>query len=109
MKEATRWFMANTLKLNEDKTFNMFFTLLQMNGTEINKIQKFLDLRLDAKLTWKSHIDYIVNKLSCVLFMFRTLVNEVSTDVLLTVYNAHFVSILDYGMECCCVKMSTLY
>lgn len=46
MIEATHWCMANGLKLNQDKTFNMFFALRQMDEAGTNKSQKFLGLHI---------------------------------------------------------------
>jgi hypothetical protein len=48
---------------------------------------KFLDLNVDDKLSWKSHIDYLVTSLSSLCFVMRT-IKELEND-LLCLYALH--------------------
>uniref|UniRef100_A0A3B3B6W1 Reverse transcriptase domain-containing protein n=1 Tax=Oryzias melastigma TaxID=30732 RepID=A0A3B3B6W1_ORYME len=69
-----RWFDANKLVLNWEKTKCMIFgtrnygenRYIKIDGTVINNVSevKFLGVILDNKLSWKLHIDYISKKIS---------------------------------------------
>jgi len=61
---------------------------------------KFLGLVLDSKLTWKAHVDYIVDKCKKRLNLMRAIAGNkwgASKKVLHTVYRSLIRSILDYG------------
>jgi len=69
------WFRSNSLSLSFDKTYFLQFT--PKNSYEINtkisfdnklikktKNTKFLGLNIDSSLSWKTHIDQMMFKLS---------------------------------------------
>ena len=73
------WFKANKLSLNVNKTNYMIFKNIKTPdnskiikiGTEIieqTSIAKFLGIFIDDQLNWKTHIDYVRNKLSSGLY-----------------------------------------
>ena len=55
-------------------------------------------MHLDCNLTWKSHIDNLIKKLSSICFMLRKLLPIVNVKVLCMVYSAHFYSHISYGI-----------
>ena len=59
---------------------------------------KFLDMHLDCNLTWKSHIDDLIKKLSSTCFCVKKLLPIVNTKMLQTVYFAHLNSQISYGI-----------
>lgn len=104
-----RWFLANKLTLNFDKTFLLNFTAsrqsthhLQIgyNNNYINEINctKFLGLHIDNTLSWKHHIEHMIPKLSSACFAIRTLKFLKSINILKSVYFAYFHSIMSYGL-----------
>ena len=81
-QHINEWFSAILLSLNLDKTYYMQFvtkngSLINFNITYGNKKMadtcntKFLELTLNNSLSWKTHIDTIVLKLSSVTFAIR--------------------------------------
>lgn len=85
------YFMNWKIRVNEEKTQSMFFTRrrnrrflpsgpIKLNGKLINwAIQlKYLGLTLDAKLTFKQHIDITVEKASKRIKMLYPLINRKS-------------------------------
>jgi len=54
-------------------------------------------MHLDCNLTWKSHIDNLIKKLSLIFFMLRKL-SIVNVKMLHMVYFAHFYSHISYGI-----------
>jgi hypothetical protein len=83
------WFAVNRLSLNIQKTHFMHFTNSKQT-TEQNlmiehqcikkvNVTKFLGIKIDEKLTWKNHIEYINSKISKslgILFKIRHIVNK---------------------------------
>jgi len=59
---------------------------------------KFLGKYLDCHLTWKSHIDNLVNELSSICFMLRKLLPIVNLKMLRMVYFEHFYLQISYGL-----------
>jgi len=53
---------------------------------------------MDCHLSWKSHIDNLVKKLSSVCLMLRKLLPIVNLNILQMVYFAHFYSQISYGI-----------
>ena len=79
LNKVFRWFNANKLSLNKDKTKYTFFhkarekdniplklPSLFINDREIKRITsiKYLGVLIDEHLTWKEHITVIENKVS---------------------------------------------
>jgi hypothetical protein len=59
---------------------------------------KFLGLQVDKNLNWKTHIQYIIPKLSSVCFAMRNITSLTKTETLKLVYFAYFHSIMPYGI-----------
>ena len=86
MRELQAWFSANSLQMNEAKTNFMLagtknnvkkttgFTM-DIDGSVVhasNKL-KFLDVVIDAQLSWEAHISQVVKKCNYVLVSFYRL------------------------------------
>jgi hypothetical protein len=103
------WFVSNLLSINVQKTQCVQFTTknpttignkVQVNPNKIIEIPhiKFLGLEIDKILTWNLHIDTIINKLTSVCFMLRTVKPYTSPSSLKTLYYSLFHSVLTYGI-----------
>ena len=102
------WFTANKLALNISKTNIIRFALKQSYNSLavasgnlfINEVSviKFLGLQIDKNLDWKTHIEYILPKLSSAIFVIRSLSYFMSKKILRMVYFSYFHSILKYGI-----------
>jgi hypothetical protein len=81
-KIVDKWLKSNLLSINFLKTFSMQFitnsalskTLISCNTDEIIEVShlKFLGLEIDSTLSWNIHIDSVINKLTTVCFMIRS-------------------------------------
>ena len=101
---------ANKLSLNIDKTNYIIFHSSSSNvpsGSNIKigkkqikrvKFVKFLDILLDEHLSWKYHLSELAKKLSRTCGMFLKIRNLLPLDVLVCLYNALFLSFLQYGL-----------
>lgn len=93
------WFTANGLSVNEEKTYNMIMTLRPFDGEDdmVHSV-KFLGVHVDSALTWSSHIDNLLARLSRNIFALRTLSFSLTPDMLRAVYFALVESHLKYGV-----------
>jgi hypothetical protein len=100
---------ANKLTLNFDKTdFMKFFTSnktfvnlnIEYDNKTIEEVEtaKFLGLQIDNNLNWKTHIQYVIPKLSSACFTMRTVTSLMKTGTSKLVYFAYFHSIMSYGI-----------
>jgi len=89
---ASEWFIANRLALNESKTQSLTFSLTR--DYPLSDPVKLLGFTLDPTLTWDSHVDALVARLSRVLFLLRRLSCELKAE---HAYYAFFHSLLSYG------------
>ena len=100
---------TNLLSLNPNKTHYMQFVNKNSSQIDLNirhkneKIAKtcttkFLGLVIENTLSWKTHIDNIVPKLSSATFAIRTVKPFLSLDSLKMIYYSYFQSILTYGI-----------
>lgn len=97
MSEAQKWFGANKLLLNIDKTQKLVVTTKSSNETE-GPI-KLLGFTLDSSLTaWKSHIDQMCKKLSSAIYSVRRIKYIVNEEAALITYHAYFHSVATYGI-----------
>jgi len=103
------WFNVNLLTLNFNKTQYLEFrtknyynvnTQIQSdqkditNSTEI----KFLGLIIDDTLSWKQHIEHVVNRMCTACYALRNIKCVVPIDTLRVIYFAHIHSIMSYGV-----------
>ena len=103
------WFRGNSLSLNFDKTYFLQFSTksnyeINIKITCDNKLIKetkntnFLGLDIDSSLTWKTHIDQVIIKLSRTCYAVSYVRHFMTQDTLRTIYFSYFYSILSYGI-----------
>jgi hypothetical protein len=87
---TSKWFKINQLVLNTNKTYTVKFLsykapiyplhLIDADQTlSVLDIIKFLGLHLDSHLSWKSHTNVLIRKLSSVCYVMRKLSNILNT------------------------------
>ena len=107
LAKLAKWFRANKLSLNVEKTNyilfggkhlpNINFTLL-IDGSKIEQVDstKFLGIIIDAKLNWKKHTNYIASKISSGLGILSRIKLVVPRNVLLMLYYTMIYPYLTY-------------
>ena len=107
-----KWFRANKLTLNIEKTNFIIFTTsdrrknlnipntLTVNNFTINRTDhaKYLGLLIDEELSWKQHIEMLCKKLKSFFPSFYTLRNFVKTEHVKSIYYATLNSRIKYGI-----------
>ena len=93
-----KWFIANKLSLNINKTHSMLFTSsslarsvplsLNIAGSPINQVSttKFLGMYIDEKLNWSAHINYISSKLAKSIGILKKVHKILDTETLIQLY-----------------------
>jgi hypothetical protein len=108
-KDINIWLNDNLLILNFNKTQYLEFRSVKCcnTATQINYDQKiisnvtetrFLSLVIDDALSWKQHIDLVINRLSSACYALRNIKYIVSFATLRLIYFAHVQSIMSYGI-----------
>ncbi|KAG8259427.1 hypothetical protein J6590_108757 [Homalodisca vitripennis] len=98
MKERSHiWFHANKLKVNQEKTENIVFSLSSRPKGSENKSVKLLGINLDSSLTWGVHTNSLCSRLSRVIFCLKKLKLCTSPSILINAYFSLFHSHLLYG------------
>lgn len=97
LSSAERWFAANYLTLNSDKTNTMVLTLRKHDFDNPESV-KFLGIHIDKCLNWNVHVDETAKKLNKTIYCIRSLINCVTINVLRVVYFSLFQSHLSYGI-----------
>ena len=112
LNKVFRWFNANKLPLNKDKTKYTFFhkarekdniplklPSLFINDREIKRITsiKYLGVLTDKHLTWKEHITVIENKVSKNLNLLYRARSVLDSAALKNLYLSLIHSYLNYG------------
>ena len=109
LTEISKWFSANKLSLNIEKTKFILFGKnshdldaihLKINGVDIDRINsiRFLGVTIQKNLKWTEHINNVANKVAkvnSVLYRMKYILPE---RVKLQIYNALAVSHLTYGI-----------
>jgi hypothetical protein len=109
---SNKWFSANWLSLNVDKTNVMKFITkyspqyplnIGYNDKCIEEAvnRKFLGLQIDNQLNCKNHIGQLVPKLSGACYAVRSVLHISYTDALKSMYFAYFHSLLKYVIIFC--------
>ena len=109
LHQLTKWFQENSLSLKVSKTYFLQFHNKNPNNTDapiildskfVTKANhiKFLGLTINDSLTWKTHIDVILPKLSSACFAIRSVKPYVSQQTLKAIYYAYFHAIMSYGV-----------
>jgi hypothetical protein len=75
----------------------LHITCSEHSTVETNAI-KILDVQLDSQLSWKSHVNYLLHKLSSVCYIMRRLFHVLNIQTLRTIYSVHFHSLVYYGV-----------
>jgi hypothetical protein len=99
------WFKANLLTLNFDETY--YLQLMTKNSSAINinigydnkqiansTSTKLLGLIIDNMLSWKSHIDWVISKLSSACYAIRAVKPYMSQETLRIIYFSYVHSIM---------------
>jgi hypothetical protein len=108
----SKWFAANKLSLNLDKTNLIKFITKNSPQYHLNigyndeHIEegvntKFLGLQIDNQLNWKTHIDQQVPELSGACYAVRSMLHISNTDTLKSIYFAYFHSSMKYAIIFC--------
>ena len=104
-----KWFDNNLLCVNFEKTHYIHFVTKNSTPTDMhigidNNIipnvtcTKFLGLTVDNSLTWKTHIELLINKLSTACYIIRAVKPYMSHSTLITIYYSLFHSVMAYGI-----------
>ena len=108
LAKVSDWLKANKLSLNNKKTNFILFGNkhtrsdtkfnIMIDGYAIEQVDtaKFLGVFIDAKLTWKKHIDYIALKISRGLAVMGRLRNTLPRNALLMLYYTMIYPYLTY-------------
>jgi hypothetical protein len=109
MSPINEWFQDNLIVLNLNKTYFIQFLNKSTNNldiqikigntniTTINGIM-FLGLKIDNKLSWKRHMDYIIPRLNSACYCMRAVKPYVLQNTLKLIYYSYFHSIMTYGL-----------
>ena len=83
----------NHLKIPSDIT-------IKIGKKPINRVKfiKFLGVLLDENISWKQHLNELSKKLARICGMFFKIRNFVPLNTLLCLYNALFLSFMQYGI-----------
>jgi hypothetical protein len=104
---ANTWFEKNCLSLNTEKTHYAHFktknsqpidisVCLDKNRVSNNSYTKFLGLIVDNTLSWKPHIDHLINKLSTACYVIRSVKPYVRTNAIIMIYHSLFHAVMTY-------------
>jgi hypothetical protein len=107
--QITKWFQENSLSLNLCKTYLIKFcsnnqncldiAIAHRNGfiPKINET-KFLRLHMNNTLSWTTHIEKILPKLSSACYAMTSVKPYVSQQMLKVIYYSYFHTIMSYGI-----------
>ena len=109
--QASAWFNANDLTVNQSKTQALMYSAGSCNAPSIdycilgdsNSIRlensvEFLGIQIDKGLTWKEHTSKVICKLSRASWALRNLSRISTLQCCLAFYHAHVVSHMRYGL-----------
>ena len=106
VQKVVTWFSANNLVINLSKTNCMLFSNKSGNPRlsiiidnlilEEKDVVTFLGVDIDNKLTWKSHIQHICNKISKSIAILRTLKYSFPKHILIMIYMSLIYSYISY-------------
>jgi hypothetical protein len=108
-QDINTWFNSNLLTLNFTETQYLEFrtknyynvnTQIKYNWECINNTPeiKFLGLTIDGTLSWKQHIEQVINKMCSACYALRNIKHIVPADTLRVIYFAHIHSIISYAI-----------
>ena len=96
-----KWFGANQLSLNFNKTHYIHFATKRNISTDLKigynnnfitstSYTKFLGVMMDKTLSWNNHIELLINKLSMACYIIRSTKADMSASSLKLIYYAFF-------------------
>jgi len=110
--DLQKWFQANSLKMNPNKTFLTLIGTKQslkkakqfhitISGQEIyqSKTVKILGVLLDQQLAWNSHISMVVRKCNSILSSLYKVRHHLTPDVLKLLVHAHIFPHIQYNLS----------
>jgi hypothetical protein len=71
---------------------------LDNNRISNNSYTKFLGLIVDNALSWKLHIEQLINKLSTACYVIRSVKPCINTNAIITIYHSLFHAVMTYGI-----------
>ena len=74
---------------------------LDNNRISDNLYTKFLGLIVDNTLSWKPHIDHLINKLSTTCYVIRSVKLYVNANTVIMIYHSLFRAVMTYGIMFC--------
>jgi hypothetical protein len=107
--DVNEWFRNNLLSLNLNKSTYLQFrtkntqkldlniTLMNNQITNSTNI-KFLGLNTDDTLSWKSHINQILLRLSSACYAIKVITPLMSEDTLKMIYHSYVHLVITYGL-----------
>jgi len=109
IQDINEWYNTNLLSLNLDKTHFVHFVTKNSSSIDLNIMHgnnkianvyntKFLGLTLDNTLSWRTHINTIIPKLSSASFALTVVKPFLSLDSLKMLYYSYFHSAMTYGL-----------
>ena len=106
LKKLSCWLVANKLSLNLEKTVQMNInTSASIPSFSINncpvslkQVCKYLGLRLDSKLSFVAHIDYVNKRLGKQCGIISKLRHYVPRKLLIRFYKSNLNTIVQYGV-----------
>ena len=108
LDKLSTWFNHNKLTLNQAKTEYIDFSkhkykenreqTLQINGEAISRVDetKFLGVYLDKRLTWRTHIEKVITKISQTVGIISRARSFMETHQLAQLYNTMVLPHLQY-------------
>ena len=112
MLQLNKWFIANKLTLNSEKSNFVIFRSkrniitnlpeqIQFENSNIKRAMsvKYLGVILDEHLTWNEHISDVCNKLKRYFKTFYCIRRYLKTEQIKTIYYALIYSCINYGIN----------
>lgn len=93
MAAAKRWFDANKLKMNVDKTQVLAFPAAANGG-----VVTFLGVMVDGRLNWSEHVSSLTPRLGSAVYTIRRIKQLVTHEAAKLAYYANFHSVASYGI-----------
>jgi len=99
----------NCLSLNTEKAYYIHFKTknsqpigisicIDNNRISNNLYTKLLGLIVENTLSWKLHIDHLINKLSTACYIIRSVKPCVNTNTIIMIYHSLFHAVMTYGI-----------
>ena len=112
LKEVSIWLRLNKLTLNIQKTVYTTFGNYSDSVPSVNNINikineeplervtetKYLVIKFDTNMRWSKHIEYLINKISYLIFIFSKIAKFMDYNTPKIIYYALFHSQINYGI-----------